>query len=312
MKRLNILDISIYQIQLFLTLAEVLSFSRAASIQSIAQPTLSIRISALEDAVGVKLFDRDKRPIELTEPGKSLYIEWKDLVEKFERTIDRAKTFNSNAYARVVVCSMDYFRRSLALETAVNSLEGDFNELKVFREYSSASGWRRRLQAGEIDIMLTIKFEEPFIDSNFDYEEVITCPMLVCMQKTNPLSAKVQISFEDLKDQHFIIVSPYVFPAHYDYLRRNCNAYGFDPNISRYVDRPDSLVWNIKRDNEITLCDVFFRNVDSPLLKLFELPDAESGLLAVWRKNDTNPWISKCISVIKQMFIDYPPRIIWE
>jgi len=312
MKRLNILDISIYQIQLFLTLAEVLSFSRAASILNIAQPTLSIRISVLEDTIGVKLFDRDKRPIELTESGKSLYIEWKDLVEKFERSIDRAKTFSANANQRIAVCSLDFFRRSLAMENAVNSLEGDFSDLNVFREYSSASDWRRRLQSGETDIMLTLRFEEPFIDSNFRFEEIMTCPMLVCMLKTNPLSVKRQISYEDLKDQHFIIVSPYVFPAHYDFLRRSCNTHGFDPNISRYVERADSLVWNLKRDNEVTLCDAFFRNVDSPLVKLFELPDTVSGLLAVWRKNDTNPWINKYISVIRQTFVDYPPRLIGE
>src|SRR6185437_2438220 len=50
-------------------LAETGSFSRAAEVRSIAQPAFSRHIRALEEWVGVELFDRSAHPTELTAAG---------------------------------------------------------------------------------------------------------------------------------------------------------------------------------------------------------------------------------------------------
>ena len=310
MKNLNILDISIYQMQLFLTLAQVRNFSRAASIVNIAQPTLSIRISSLESHIGVKLFDRDKRPIELTHSGMLLYDEWTSVVKKIERSIEGARMLSNNANNRLVVSTMDSTRRFFAMEIVATELERQHGGLQVSTECSPLHDWKKRLQAREIDIMLTITLEKPFIDEElYETEETLTCPKLVCMLKNNPLSKKKNITFEDLKDQQFILNSPQVFPAHYEFVRRSCKKYGYEPYVSRYVGNPHSLIWSLKADNEVIICDMFLRDVESPHIRRFELPGSEGGLLAVWRKGDTNPWIMEYITAIKKAFADVPPTI---
>lgn len=60
------------QLETFVQVARTRSFSRAAILQSLAQPTVSGRISALEVELGVELFARKGHTLDLTEPGRSL------------------------------------------------------------------------------------------------------------------------------------------------------------------------------------------------------------------------------------------------
>jgi DNA-binding transcriptional LysR family regulator len=74
-------------------LAEELNFTRAAERLYIAQPALSRSIKQLEDYVGVTLFQRNSRRVELTEAGRSFVYEAKRAVYHSEKAIAAAKTY---------------------------------------------------------------------------------------------------------------------------------------------------------------------------------------------------------------------------
>jgi len=57
------------QIRSFLSIAETLHFGRAAKLIHISQPALSLQIRALEEEVGVRLFERNRRKTTLTAAG---------------------------------------------------------------------------------------------------------------------------------------------------------------------------------------------------------------------------------------------------
>lgn len=55
-----------------IALAETLSFSRAARMRHISQPTLTKHISALEDWLGISIFDRNRQMVAITDAGRAL------------------------------------------------------------------------------------------------------------------------------------------------------------------------------------------------------------------------------------------------
>lgn len=68
------MTLSTRQLEAFLTLAEVRNFTRAARAFHLSQPAFSALIRTLEETVGVRLFDRDKRAIELTVAGTAFEL----------------------------------------------------------------------------------------------------------------------------------------------------------------------------------------------------------------------------------------------
>src|SRR5690625_2780232 len=73
----------------FVTVADELSFSGAARVLRISQPPLSQQIAALEKELGVRLFDRTSRRVELTDTGRALLHEAREVLR---RTADIQRT----------------------------------------------------------------------------------------------------------------------------------------------------------------------------------------------------------------------------
>ena len=76
---------NIQQFQYVLAVAETRHFETAASKCFITQSTLSTMISKLEDEINIKLFDRKKKPVELTKEGKLIIEHFKTIIKDIQQ-----------------------------------------------------------------------------------------------------------------------------------------------------------------------------------------------------------------------------------
>ncbi|MGB9804083.1 selenium metabolism-associated LysR family transcriptional regulator [Desulfofundulus sp.] len=73
------------QLEAFLWVAKLQSFTRAAKHLYMSQPAVSFQIKSLEESLGVPLFYRGDKKVELTEAGRLLYPEAKQILRHFEK-----------------------------------------------------------------------------------------------------------------------------------------------------------------------------------------------------------------------------------
>ena len=79
------------QLEYFTTAARLKSISKAAQELHVAQPPVSRQIALLEDELGVCLFLRTNKGIELTEAGQSLYVQSKHIFQSMHTMIDSVR-----------------------------------------------------------------------------------------------------------------------------------------------------------------------------------------------------------------------------
>lgn len=87
---------TITQLNYVLAIAEHKNFTKAAEKCFVTQPTLSTQIQKLEDELDILIFDRSKKPIELTDVGRKIVLQAKNIVDESERIqdiVDQQKGF---------------------------------------------------------------------------------------------------------------------------------------------------------------------------------------------------------------------------
>lgn len=85
----------------FLMLADTLHFGRAAARLGIAQPHLSRRIRDLETDIGVPLFNRSQRRVELTPAGKALRVRAARVLKEIDKATEEARQIGAGAAGRL-------------------------------------------------------------------------------------------------------------------------------------------------------------------------------------------------------------------
>ncbi|EJS67929.1 hypothetical protein ICW_03163 [Bacillus wiedmannii] len=93
----------IRKIKYFITVAEELNFSRAAERLMMAQPPLSQEIRKLEDELGVQLFHRTKRVVELTDAGKIFLEGSRQTLLQVERTIKETQLADEGKIGHLII-----------------------------------------------------------------------------------------------------------------------------------------------------------------------------------------------------------------
>lgn len=85
------------QLECFITVADTLSFARAAERLGVSQPTVTHQIQTLEAELGCTLFNRTTRRVRLTDDGRLFYADAESMLQTFRRARGRFRSRNTEA-----------------------------------------------------------------------------------------------------------------------------------------------------------------------------------------------------------------------
>ena len=193
-------DLDLHKLEIFYWVAELRSFSQAAELLSLRQPTVSAHVQELEQSVGGKLLYRIRGRVSLTPLGQLL--------------AERAK--NLLAFKRETVAAVEQFHGTLAGELWVggSNIPGEFflpQRLGAFTKKSPAVSPILRIgdSAGIIDDLLDGKVELAVVgykaeDSRLRFEKIWDDEMILAVPKDHPWARRKSVQVSDLKSENFI------------------------------------------------------------------------------------------------------------
>ncbi|MBU9366027.1 LysR family transcriptional regulator [Burkholderia multivorans] len=145
---------SLRRLQVFLAGCETLHMARAAEQLGVAQPALSQQIKGLEDALGVRLFNRRKRGIDLTTAGESFRAEAQKLLALHGQAIDIVRRTARGEMGRLAIGYVPsaMFERSFPLQ--LRAMREQHPNVELILRDGTLVELSRALLAGEIDVAL--------------------------------------------------------------------------------------------------------------------------------------------------------------
>lgn len=145
---------SLRRLQVFLAVCETLHMARAAEQLGVAQPALSQQIKGLEAALGVRLFNRRKRGIDLTTAGESFRADAQKLLALHGQAIDTVRRTARGEMGRLAIGYVPsaMFERSFPLQ--LRTMREQHPNVELILRDGNLGELSRALLDGEIDVAL--------------------------------------------------------------------------------------------------------------------------------------------------------------
>lgn len=141
---------TITQLQYVLAVAEHQNFTKAALKVFVTQPTLSMQIQKLEDELGVKIFDRSKKPIQLTDTGRKIVNQARNIVNESDRIqdiVDQEKGFIGGTFRLGIIPTI----MPTLLPMFLNNFIKKYPKVKLKIEELTTEAIIERLNEGHLD-----------------------------------------------------------------------------------------------------------------------------------------------------------------
>lgn len=286
----------------FVTIAEQRTFTAAASLLHISQPSLSAALKNLEKTLGLVLIDRSTRDLKLTKEGEILYEEARKLVTHYEHVADEMKRIKLHGPPELsigIIESSKYW-----VPKIIKQFKTEFEDVHIsLLEVLSLKDVIKALNNFDIHLAITNQYiNSKDIQTIPIYEE----RLVALLPPTHSLKRKSHIEIYDLKDESFII-SKEGFRTRDDVL----NAFrkeGIKPNIQFEIERLETAVSLVENDLGITVVpENYIKYSKKGTFHTKEIRDSNNArtvYLAYEKNRYLPPLVLRFIALVKDFYLE--------
>ncbi|WP_426233570.1 LysR family transcriptional regulator [Pararhizobium sp. DWP3-4] len=191
------------QLTYFVAVAEELHFGRAAARVHIAQPALSTQIQALERELGVQLFIRSTRRVELTVAGQTFYDRSVRILSDIDMSAQATRSAAGKTVRKIKIGTI-YPATIGVLPAFLSKIAKKYPDIQLQIQSGSTSDIIRGLESGQINLGFIRPVENI---GSLRFFSMANDEYLLAVARDSRLAAMAEIGIEDLRDQKIISFS---------------------------------------------------------------------------------------------------------
>jgi DNA-binding transcriptional LysR family regulator len=270
------------QLNYFMEIARLASFSKASQHLHLSQPTLSKMIKNLEEELGVPLFDRSTRRIHLTDTGEVLKEQGQLILKAFE---------NLNA-ALTDVIQMKKGKFSLGLPPVIGAsffpkiiaqFHEQYPQIEIDLVEEGGKMIEQHLMEGSVDLGVVVL---PVDEERFEVVPLVNRELLLIVNPLHRLAHREGVSLNDLQDEPFILFRQ-GFALH-DRVREACIRAGYEPQIAYESTQWDFIAEMVAAGLGISLLpETICRKLDPVQITAIRMtePKVHWDLAIIWNRS---------------------------
>jgi DNA-binding transcriptional LysR family regulator len=227
------------QLRYFRTVAETLNFSRASELLHVAQPAVSRQIQSLEDELGVRLLDRNRQRVLLTDEGRHLLARAEKILAEVDMAVEGVRQVASGRGGELIIgsdwrLSFGLIQDSVArFRQKLPGAELSFRELAIHEQVAALHA--RRIHLG---FMPT-----EFVHAGDQLEtlKVLSTDIVVAVPLGHRLSGRRRVELSELAKETWLQPdSPN--NSYRNFIIRLCRLAGFTPIFGRVESSVEGLL----------------------------------------------------------------------
>jgi DNA-binding transcriptional LysR family regulator len=281
----------------FAAIAGELNFTRAAQKLHVAQPALSRQIRGLEEELGVELFTRTSRGIQLTEAGRAFLAETQVVLRQSEEAIRVARQSGASGqrllklgyiwglFHSMAPPVLEAFHRR-APETAIHLF--DLAPMEQARAILEG-----RLDAGFIG------FEHEARSRGLSKRKVGACEFVAALPKDHRCARRRVVELADLANDFFLGISAETYPGASRHVADACARAGFRPKFLQMVERGYTILGLVAGRCGVALLPESLKAMPHPGIVFRPLADPPvAELFLAWNEDGMKPALQEFLDAL--------------
>lgn len=286
------------RLRYFVAVAETLHFGRAATRLHISQPPLTRQIQQLEAELGVVLFRRSKRRVELTEAGGHLLVEARRLLGDAELIGERIRRVASGEIGQLTlgfISAVDYSILPLLLSAYRKSYPDVTLDLREL----TTDVQRRELNEGRIDAGMLLA---PADDDGLATLPLLHEPLVAALPASDPLAnGRGKLQLKLLAERPFVTFPRPIATSLHDMIFNFCRRAGFEPRVTQEAIQLQTIVSLVSAGLGVALVPASLRSLGRTGVVYRSLRETSPLLtvLLAWRRGNRSASLAHFVTVAR-------------
>ncbi|MFJ1302939.1 LysR family transcriptional regulator [Pseudomonadota bacterium AL_CKDN230030165-1A_HGKHYDSX7] len=294
------------QLECFVAVAESLHFGRAAERLCMTQPPLSRQIQLLEQALGVTLFERNSRQVELTAAGRHFLRDARHLLEYSARAAATARRASGGEAGHITLgfTAVASYRLMPAMIMQARKVLAD---VEIQLRETVSTDLNRLLLAREVDAILARSVpRQPGVEARLIVRE----PLLLALPDGSALLEHDSITLKQLHGQPFVLYSPREGKYFYDRIVGAFGLAGVQPRFVQSAGQTHTLLALVRAGLGVGIVPDSARELrlDGVHFRPLSMRNFNADMYLAWHAQHENPALAAFLERVAR--IDDAPQAL--
>jgi DNA-binding transcriptional LysR family regulator len=292
----------------FVAVAEALNFTKAAIQLRLAQPSLTRQIHNLEEEIGVRLLNRTKSRVALTEEGRSFLADARRVLALADDSVLAVQRLSRGETGQLNIGYLASFNFDL-LPKSLKSFRENFPHVILNLFDLNPAEQFRALDARKIDLGF-IGTRPAQASKDLQWESLARHKAVAILPVRHPLSRKKQVRLVDLKPMFFVGMSEKTHPGFREWLNETCRPAGFAPRILQDAEVEPALMTFVAEGFGVSIAREQIKNVPHPGVAFRPLhPTVRTDFYIAWNRNNDSRPLQQYLEVLKHPAVHGSPLL---